>query len=185
MHSVTFILKRAHLSTLKILRPVAARHDLTPARVDVLCTLLKTSYAPRFVPFQFGIAERLGLSRSTVCKMIKVLIKGGFVQRTTEWNLGDQRFKELELTRYGRRCLLRVLKALRRRDVDKPLCRALPTLWYPTRENRTKFFFDLFHLARRLILGLHDPADIQLYPLALPALLRPSRLARSSRHALR
>jgi DNA-binding MarR family transcriptional regulator len=172
MHQLTFVLKRAHHATLKMLRPIAAQYDLTPARVDVLNILLVRDFGPTIMPYQAAIARALGLCRSTICKMVVALEKAGFVKRVLAlW--GDQRCRCVKLTPYGRRCLLRVLKAIRSRAVERPLFNAL-TRWTRTRDERTIFMHELDARAMRLSSGLGDRAQQGLYPsIGLP--WRPSR----------
>lgn len=172
MHHLTFVLKRAHHATLKMLRPIAARYDLTPARVDLLNILLVRDFGPAIMPYQAAIARALGLCRSTICKMVVALEKAGFVKRVLAlW--GDQRCRRIKLTPYGRRCLLRVLKAIRGRVVERPLYNAL-TRYARTRDARTTFIHELDQRAMRLSFALGDRAGQSFYPdIRLP--WRPSR----------
>lgn len=164
MHHTTFSLKRAHHVTLKVLRPIAAKHDLTPARFDVLNILLLRDLHPQVMPFQAAIARALGLCRSTICKMVKALEKGGFVKRgVAMW--GDQRCQHVKLTPYGRRCLLRVLKAIRAREVDRPLLRSLSRFWSDSHEKRATFLRELTNHAQRLRLALTGDFEPNFYPI--------------------
>jgi DNA-binding MarR family transcriptional regulator len=162
MHHLTFVLKRAHHATLKMLRPIAAQYDLTPARIDILNILLLRNFRPGIMPYQAAIGRALGLCRSTICKMVIALEKAGFVKRVLAlW--GDQRCRRVKLTPYGRRCLIRVLKALRSRAVERPLFKAL-TRWTRTRDERTTFVCELDLGAFRLSRGLGDRAVDGFYP---------------------
>lgn len=156
MNYLTFALKRAHHVTLKLLRPVAAKHDLTPARFDLLNVLLVRNNKPKIMPYQASIARALGVTRSTICKMVVALEKAGFVTRVLAmW--GDRRCRRVKLTPYGRRCLLRVLKAIRGGAVDRPLFKGTGR-WASTRDERTIFIHELDTLAMRLSWGLGDRA---------------------------
>jgi DNA-binding MarR family transcriptional regulator len=154
MHNLTFVLKRAHHNTLRMLRPIAAKHDLTPARFDLLNILLLRDFHQQVMPYQAAIARALGLCRSTICKMVKALVKAGFVERKVAmW--GDQRCQRLKLTPYGRRCLLRILKAIRNRAVERPLLKAL-VRWGRTRDERNTFLHALELRAFRLSWALGE-----------------------------
>lgn len=165
MNHTTFVLKRAHHATLKLLRPIAAKHDLTPARVDVLNILLLRNNRLKIMPFQAAIARALGVCRSTICKMVVALEKAGFVQRVLAlW--GDERCRRIKLTRYGRRCILRILKAIRAREVERALNRSVAN-WALTRAERVVFFHELTLRAKRLAWGIGDKSVTTLYELPL------------------
>jgi len=157
MHYVSFALKRAHHVTLKMLKPIAARHDLTPARFDVLNTLLLRKGGPLVFPQQNHIAKALGLSRSTICKMVRALEEGGLVRRCVDYF--DRRCRRLKLTHYGRRCLLGVLKAIRRREVERPLLRPIFRPWLHSRAQRGKFIYKLAWNLCRFNNGMRDGAE--------------------------
>jgi DNA-binding MarR family transcriptional regulator len=126
--------------------PIAARHDLTPARFDLLYAL--RSIRPHSQD-QTELAKRLGVSRPTVCKMIGALEKAGILVRRT--SVFDRRFRSIELTRYGRRCFSKLLKRLPL--VDENYYRAMYR-WEASRALRTQFFsrmhWRVAHLARAL-----------------------------------
>src|ERR1700689_1444636 len=161
MHQLPFALKRAHHATLKLLQPIAARNGLTPARFDLLYVLhAKTGDVE---PYQFRIAKFLGLSRSTICKMVRAMEKLGLVERSREI-IFDQRRRRVTLTRYGRRCIRLVLKAIRRREIEKPLLESVSFWKCSTRDKRFDFILDLTDHVRRVLIGLCDGAYYWFYP---------------------
>jgi DNA-binding MarR family transcriptional regulator len=166
MHYVTFPFKRAHHECLKLLRPIAARHNLTPARFDLLNTLLVKNGRPSIYPYQVAIAKALRLCRSTICKMVKALEKAGFVKG--EPHHYDRRYRFLKLTAYGRRCLLRVLKTLRRREIDRTLRDAFVRNMSISRAKRAAFIYRLVLSVRRFNSALDRYFGPDLYPLPRP-----------------
>ena len=164
MHQLPFILKRAHHATLSLLRPLAARNDLTPARFDLLYVLHRKGGSVE--PYQFRIAQVLGLSRSTICKLVKAMEKAGLVERSREI-IFDHRRRRVRLTRYGRRCVRRVLKAIRLREIDRPLLESVSFWKCNTGKERTDFIVDLIGRMRRVLIGLvgfANPETLYLYP---------------------
>jgi DNA-binding MarR family transcriptional regulator len=161
MHWATFPLKRAHHETLKLLRPIAARHNLTPARFDLLLTLRVPHRCPAIFPYQVAIAKVLRLSKSTICKMVAALEKAGFVR--SEENYYDRRYHVLKLTTYGRRCLRRVLKELRRREVDRTLLRSFIPILGVSRARRSAFLHRFIHKVRRFNVALDRTFEPNLY----------------------
>lgn len=146
MHAIPFRLKRAFQSSLKMMHPIAALHDLTPARFDLLYALRAMR---RYARDQTQLAKTLGVSRATVCKMVGSLEKAGLVvRRISDF---DHRFRDVELTRYGRRCFSRLLKLLPL--VDENYYRAMYH-WEASRALRRNFFhrmrWRVAHLARAL-----------------------------------
>jgi DNA-binding MarR family transcriptional regulator len=166
MHYATFPFKRMHYATLRLLVPIAARHDLTPARFDILHALILKPIGPRILPYQIRIAKALGICRSTICKMVKALEKAGFIKRTVE--LWDQRCRRLELTPYGRRCLLRVLKALRSREVDRALRASLVPSLGRSYARRSAFIHRLVHTVHRLNMALNRDVALNFFPIPPP-----------------
>ena len=135
-----------------MMRPIAAAYDLTPARFDLLYVLHGARQRGRY---QCYVARRLGVSRSTVCKMVRALEQAGLLERHVA--KFDRRYRVLELTRYGRRCFARLNKALRRRRVEDALHRAIYAQ-DPAREARRNFLSQLKWQAARLARGLGDEA---------------------------
>ena len=177
MHYVPFALKRAHHVTLKMLRPIAARHDLTPARFDLLNTLFLRDGGPRVFPQQNHIAKALGLCRTTICKMVAALEKAGFVVREVDYY--DRRCRRVKLTCYGRRCLLRVLKAIRRHEVERRLLRPVCTFERSTRATRFAFISGVAVKIFRFNFAFGDGAQ-DIYP--MPTMWNSRRIRQ--RHSL-
>jgi DNA-binding MarR family transcriptional regulator len=162
MHYLPFLFKRAHHATLKLLHPIAARSGLTPARFDLLYVLhAKTGMVP---PYQFRVAQLLGLSRSTICKMIKAMEKIGLVQRSPEI-VFDRRCRRVKITAYGRRCIRQVLKVMRRREIENPLLVSVSFWNCKTRKQRLDYLRGLGNGVGRVLLGLGDWALFRMYPI--------------------
>jgi DNA-binding MarR family transcriptional regulator len=161
MHHLPFSFKRAHHATLKLLAPIAARAGLTPARFDLLYVLHVKGDTVE--PYQFRIAQVLGLCRSTICKMIKAMEKAGLVARNPEM-LFDHRRRRVTLTRYGRHCIRLVLKAIRRREVEKPLLQSASFYRCNTHDKRFDFILDLANSVQRVLIGLHGGWVNLVYP---------------------
>ncbi|MEO7113903.1 MAG: helix-turn-helix domain-containing protein [Polyangiaceae bacterium] len=173
MHHLPFTFKRAHHATLKLLRPLAARNGLTPARFDLLYVLYMRGGAAE--PYQFRIAEVLGLCRSTICKMVSAMEKAGLVQRKREI-IFDKRRRRVRLTRYGSRCVHQIMKALRRREIEKPLLQSVTFYQCDTRNKRLDFTRELGNHVRRILIRLRDGAQTHLYP-------TPSQFRKAKRQA--
>ncbi|MEO8878175.1 MAG: MarR family winged helix-turn-helix transcriptional regulator, partial [Polyangiaceae bacterium] len=171
MHVIAFNMKRTHHTMLAILRPIAARNHLTPARFDLLYALRAEHGS---TPFQCYIAKRLGVCRTTVCKMVRAMRIAGFLEQ--EVHTWDQRLRRIRMTRYGKRCFNQVLKALRRGEVGRTIFSVLASgrNGEPSREMA---LFDVGVRARDLAVGLGS--RVQLYD----ELLHPSDVRK--RRALR
>jgi len=146
MHAIPFRLKRAYQASLKMLRPIAARHDLTPARFDLLYAL--RAMRP-YAQDQTALSNRLGVTRATIGKMVRALEKAGFLERHPSTR--DRRYRRLEITRYGRRCFAKLLKRIP--VVEKNYYRSM-FHWEQSRLLRSQFFGQMnwrtAHLARAL-----------------------------------
>jgi DNA-binding MarR family transcriptional regulator len=146
MHAIPFRLKRAFQASLKMMRPIAALHDLTPARFDLLYALQAIQ---RYSKSQTQLADRLGVSRPTICKMVGALEKAGFLVRRVA--AFDRRHRDVVLTPYGRRCFSKLLKRLSL--IDENYYRAMYR-WEASRSLRSHFFsrmqWRVAHLARAL-----------------------------------
>jgi DNA-binding MarR family transcriptional regulator len=146
MHVIPFLQKRAFQSSLKMLSPIAAHHDLTPARFDLLYALEAIRC---YASHQTALSKRLGVSRPTICKMVNALQKAGILVRRV--NAFDRRYRDLALTRYGRRCYAKLRKRLPL--VDKLYYRSMYH-WEASRLLRQRFFDQIIwrvaHLARAL-----------------------------------
>lgn len=77
MHFLMFQMKRAHLSSLSAAREFCEEVELTPARFDLLRA------ASRLVQgtHQYDLWKLLGLSRTTISKMVRLLIDRGLLSR--------------------------------------------------------------------------------------------------------
>jgi DNA-binding MarR family transcriptional regulator len=146
VHAIPFRLKRAYQASLKMMRPIAALHDLTPARFDLLHAL---QVIHRYARDQTQLAKRLGVSRPTVCKMVGALEQAGMLVRRVA--TFDRRFRDIVLTRYGRRCFSKLRKRLPL--VDRNYYRSMYH-WESSRALRRDFFsrmhWRVAHLARAL-----------------------------------
>ncbi len=160
MHHLSSSFKRAHHATLKLLTPIAARAGLTPARFDVLYVLHVKGGT--IEPYQFRIAQILGLCRSTICKMIKAMEKAGLVQRNPDLHF-DHRRRRVTLTSYGSRCIRLVLKAIRRREVEKPLLKAATFYRCDTYARRFDFIVEISDRIQRVLTGLQGGWVNRLY----------------------
>jgi len=80
MHSLFFDVKRAHRATLKLMNPLLARvgGGLTQARYDVLHAVARL--ATRSRRRQSDLWRALGLHPSTVSKLVRSLVRLGFLQ---------------------------------------------------------------------------------------------------------
>jgi len=153
MHAIPFVLKRAYQASLKMIWPIAAAHGLTPARYDVLYVL----NVRRQSRTQAALAKRLGVTRPTICKMVRALVKAGILEQSVASN--DRRCRRLDLTRYGRRCFSRLTKFVGRRNgrLDKKLGATLFE-WNPLRRKRDDFFIGILWRTALLARALGDHA---------------------------
>ena len=117
MHPVPFYLKRAHLCSLAVLRRLLTPFGITPARYDMLHVIANTNLwhgKKSHWVYQSDIWRALGVTPTTVCKMLRALERLGFVRRTRSI-VRDRRQVIVELTRKARGLLRHVL-----RDVINP-----------------------------------------------------------------
>jgi len=110
VHELSFRFKRAHLRAVAEHLPRAQRFGLTPARFDVMMAIWEENGCA----LQIGIARRLGLSPTTICKMVKVMEAAGLVERSV--HLGDLRQRWVMFTRRGLECIVGAIKAFIRGD---------------------------------------------------------------------
>jgi len=92
-----FAMKRAHHSVLRLGRKPLAALGLTAARFDLLFAV--KIFRQRKIP-QRGLQRILGVSRTTVSRMLASLEELGLVTRTVDAR--DRRRKNVELTTRGR-----------------------------------------------------------------------------------
>ncbi|HEX4447948.1 MAG TPA: MarR family transcriptional regulator [Polyangiaceae bacterium] len=96
MHTVFFGLKRAHHATLGLTRHTLNRMGLTAARFDMLFALKDS----RLGMLQSRLRRLLGVSRTTVSRMLASLEQLGFLTRKRSWS--DRRTRDVLLTPRGR-----------------------------------------------------------------------------------
>jgi DNA-binding MarR family transcriptional regulator len=107
MHTILFGLKRAWHSTLRVTRGALAAFGLTAARFDLLYAL----YAlPLRSAAQSQLWRELGVSRTTVSRMLASLEDLGLVKRRLDF--GDRRQRRVDLTRQGLRCIGQAVRRL-------------------------------------------------------------------------
>lgn len=149
MHEVAFVVKQSHLATLEILRPMAAKYELTPARFDLLFAVYRSARFGRD-PSEKSLAFTLEVSAATVCKMLKSLVELGFVELLVCEE--DRRCRLVRVTPLGRHRFRKILKLVRHRRVDARL-RARYAGKYPP-EGGLAFWFD------RIVRGLQGYLDM-------------------------
>jgi len=98
MDRVFFVVKRAHLATLRFSRKVLAPFGLTPARFDVLYALTESEIERT----QSGLRRALDVARATISEMLTTLERLGLVARTRGL---DRRTWEVTLTAKGQSAL--------------------------------------------------------------------------------
>ena len=96
MDAFFFSMKRAHLGGQRLGRALLEPFGLTPARFDLLNTIVDCEEPIT----QSELTRRLGVVRSAVCEMVKVLVALGIVKRT---RAEDSRTWVVELSELGRR----------------------------------------------------------------------------------
>ena len=110
MHAIFFGLKRAFHGTLRVSRSALKAVGLTAARFDLLFALYDQ---PRGADAQSALTRELGVSRSTVSRMLGSLEKLGIVRRTPHPH--DRRQRWVALTDAGRarihRAVYRLIRA--------------------------------------------------------------------------
>jgi len=100
MNGVLFGMKRAHQEALRVCRSVLDGTGMTPARFDLVQVLVRdAAYNGRVGQFQSVLWKVLGVSRTTVSRMLTALEKLGFVRRSIMRK--DRRQRWVELTREG------------------------------------------------------------------------------------
>ncbi|HEX4448245.1 MAG TPA: MarR family transcriptional regulator [Polyangiaceae bacterium] len=96
MHTIFFGLKRAHHATLGLTRSALKRMGLTAARFDLLFALMPIKLGM----LQSRLRRLLGVSRTTVSRMLASLEQLGFLTRKVSWS--DRRTRDVVLTPRGR-----------------------------------------------------------------------------------
>jgi len=101
MDAFFFSMKRAHLGWERLGRRFLKGFELTPARFDLLNTLADYERGDEYEPMkQAELWKRLGVVRSAVCEMVKVLVKLGVLERE---RVPGERTWFVKLTALGRR----------------------------------------------------------------------------------
>lgn len=100
MHTAFFDIKQAHLSAVRFGRRETQAVGLTPARLDMLRTIMEQ---PGMHVRQCKLRHFLGVSNAVVSIMLRALEALGFVRRTRAEN--DGRTFEVRLTGLAKRAL--------------------------------------------------------------------------------
>ena len=100
MHQLLFSLKRTHLRALALQRHAIRPFPLTPARFDMLFAMRKHA-SSHFK--QSDIRRLLGINSATTSRMVRSLVKLGFIER--EVYPYDRRQLLIRLTKEGTRVL--------------------------------------------------------------------------------
>jgi DNA-binding MarR family transcriptional regulator len=108
MHTVFFGLKRAHHATLGLTRNALKRMGLTAARFDLMFALKPC----RLGILQSRLRRLLGVSRTTVSRMLTSLEHLGFLTRKPSWS--DRRTRDVVLTPRGRAVITSAHRAFTR-----------------------------------------------------------------------
>jgi len=101
MHSILFSVKRTFHKSVWFGRFLLKDYLLTPSRFDILYIVRKHAGGKRI--WQSRIREILGIAGPTLSRMIKALLKLGFIRR--ERSQFDRRQFDISLTRFGRAML--------------------------------------------------------------------------------
>jgi DNA-binding MarR family transcriptional regulator len=121
MNAMFFGVKRAHHGILRVTRKRLAPSGLTPARFDMLWTLMRYGEPDgqcRPTPLtQSRLRRKLGVTASTVCRMLQSLEALGFVRREVATEDRRQRYvvltnKTFAWLRSTRTALLRAAQRL-------------------------------------------------------------------------
>jgi DNA-binding MarR family transcriptional regulator len=111
MHAIFFGTKRAFHGILRVTRKRLASFGLTAARFDLLWALI--GHGDRCWPgTQSKLRRKLGVSASTVCRMLQSLEALDLVRR--EVDQADRRQRFVELTNKGFACMRTARKVLLR-----------------------------------------------------------------------
>lgn len=158
MHFLPLSLKRAHWASIKLLKPLAAKFDLTPARFDLLYCALKM----RGTAYQSTLARKLGVSKTTVCKMLGAMEEAGLVVRLDR-NVFDRRYRRWNVTERGRDCLRGLLKVIRRGFLDVAILTALAGPHAPMEVARA-LVVEAATLAVDVAVSFDDALPMSLFP---------------------
>jgi DNA-binding MarR family transcriptional regulator len=159
MNALFFSVKRAYHGTLRVFRGALARLGLTAARFDLLYIVLKERGL-----LQRELQRALGVAAPTVSRMLGSLEELGLVVR--EIAEDDCRQRYVELTKEGRRSVIRAARALIHSGfVDLTIDSALsPAHWHEPGERSTARR-ECLHTLRLLRYAYRDVATHE-YPFA-------------------
>jgi len=161
MHEVAFRLKRAHLRAVEYGKVLAAKFGLTPAWFDLLYVVRENVGAGRLLR-QREIADALGVSPSTVSKMLDRLVARGFVERSTAV---DARAKVIALTALGHDAIGAAKHALLRLGIMR---NAYRNAYGETRLQSDRFLHRAQRALRAIARTFADRSTLA-YPTAVPS----------------
>ena len=109
MHQIFFLFKRCYWGIQNKLRwPLKKDFDITPARVDMLYAIEKSPCVEPAAQEQRRLAEKLGVTRSVVSRMLKAMERRGWIRR--EKAEYDRRMWLVSVTEKGQELLDRVMR---------------------------------------------------------------------------
>ena len=141
MHNVPFTIKRAHLVGQRLLQRFAAEAELTPARFDLMFVLQRSCGR---APFQSYVATWLGVSRATVCKMVRRMREAGMLEISVDPQ--DRRRRRITLTPFGKRCYAKLDKMRHRGKIS----RAVRAVWRTACLSRYEVRLCMFEIIERV-----------------------------------
>ncbi|MBX3188512.1 MAG: MarR family transcriptional regulator [Labilithrix sp.] len=97
---MSFGLKRAHLRVVEAMKGLVQEFHMTPARFDVMFVLRRHGGAA----CQSDLWKELGVSRGTICKMVKGMEEKGLVWRRPDRD--NPRLRDVIMTEFGLDCFL-------------------------------------------------------------------------------
>jgi len=148
MHALMFQLKRAHLSAIKGARALSYRTGLTPARHDVMTAITRFGNGEGD-EYQSRISQTLGLSRTTISRMVRRLVDLGLLSRRRSPH--DRRTFLVRLTREGARRWRRVLFiTVRYKPLQRRFERAFGERSWTTYYALTNLIFAVERIAKHL-----------------------------------
>ncbi|MGH7284976.1 MAG: hypothetical protein ACRELY_25905 [Polyangiaceae bacterium] len=137
-----------------MLRRFTLPEHLTPARFDLLFALHSTQHR---MPYQWWLAKALGVSRPTICKMIRALRDLGILELRVDTR--DVHARRIVLTRFGRKRFARALKAVTRGRVNATIRSAWRHAELPRREVELTIQ-DLIGLVQRYSRGIDEFTEL-------------------------
>lgn len=141
MHTTLFAMKQAHLSAVRLSMRDTSTVQLTPARLDMLRTILER---PGTV-LQSALRRLLGVSKTVISIMVRALERTGFITRSRAGD--DRRTFILELTRKGKRALRSVFYTAETKGF---LDLALVSAFVEHHTPRPRWLITVYRLEKRL-----------------------------------